>query len=510
VQSFLSKHADKITEVLSCFDRLIFKGYLPISYPQGMENFLQGHDILLKDFKAFGPQQAQRLKEHAQTLAAQAGRPFLYCERRIRKEEQAQDIARRDHVTQGLICVFSVLETCPTCRILYGKGRPRLKKDYRRCLVLYYYFLDPEFGLLHIRIPTWFPLTIQVYLNGHEWLARTLDQHGLGYQRRDNAFLALDDPQRAQALADRLLHKKWPRFLNALAKRVNPLLGDLLQGCSYTWVTDQAEFATDVLFKDRAALQSLYPRLLEHATLHFRAEDVLSYLGRKMPNRCTGEVLNDTKKQPQGFRVKHHHEGNWLKMYDKFGQVLRIEVVINRPQVFQVRRWGTRKGQRVFAWFALRKNVVHLGRYAEVSLQATGRYLAALAVVDAPQVSQRLLDKVCERVPFQGRTRRGLNPLSRADQHLFTAVLRGEHALRGFSSRDVAGHLGVVASRDPKERRRQSARISRSLQLLRAHGLIAKIPHRRRYRVTARGFAFMSTALHLRFKAFPAQMSDVG
>src|SRR6202011_1984472 len=114
------------------------------------------------------------------------------------------------------------------------------------------------------------------------------------YQRRDNAFLAVDDPQRAQALADLLLRKKWPRFLNALAKRVNPLLGDVLKGCSYTWVTDQAEFATDVLFKDRAALQSLYPRLLEHATLHFRAEDVLSYLGRKMPSRCTGEVLNDT------------------------------------------------------------------------------------------------------------------------------------------------------------------------------------------------------------------------
>jgi hypothetical protein len=360
-----------------------------------------------------------------------------------------------------------------------------------------------------VRIPTWFPLTLQVYINGHEWLARALDHQGLGYQRRDNAFVALDDPQRTQQLADRLLRKKWPRFLNALAKRVNPLLGDLLKRCRYTWVTDQAEFATDLLFKDRTALQSLYPRLWQYATLHFRAEDVLSYLGRKLPERCTGELLNDTKKQPQGFRIKHRHEGNWLKMYDKFGCVLRIEIVINRPRVFPVRRWGTRKGRRVLAWFPLRKNVAHLRRYAEVSLQATRRYLAALAGVDDPQVSERLLDKVCERVPFQGRTQRGLNPLSRTDQRLFHAVLRGEHCLRGFSSRDVARYLDLAPTRNPRERRRQSAHVGRRLRLLRAHGLIAKIPRTRRYRVTERGFAFMSTSIHLRFRAFPAQMRDI-
>src|ERR1041385_4828513 len=89
VDSFLHKHADKITGTLSCFDRLIFKGYLPISYPQGMENFLQDQQVLLKDFKSFGPQQAQRLKEHAQQFAAAAGRPFLYCKGRSRKEEHA-------------------------------------------------------------------------------------------------------------------------------------------------------------------------------------------------------------------------------------------------------------------------------------------------------------------------------------------------------------------------------------------------------------------------------------
>jgi hypothetical protein len=494
---------------LFCPDRLIFKGHLPISYPQGMENFLADQGVLLKDFKDWGPRQAQRLKEHAQEAAEQHGRVYQHLPRKVRKEELAQQLALRAGVRAGLVCVFSTMETCPTFRILYGKGRPHLKRDYRRCLVLYFYFLDAEFGLLHVRLATWFPLTMQIYINGHEWLARALRQHQVAFQQRDNAFLTLSDPVKAQQLADQLLRRKWPRFLNALAKRCNPLLGDLLKGLCYRWVTDQAEFALDILFKDADALASLYRRLLEHASLHLSAEDILSYLGRRRPKACRDEVLTDLKKHHQGFRVKHRYQGNWLKMYDKFGQVLRIEVVINHPATFRVRRWGTRRGQRVFGWFPLIKSVAFLQRYAHVAHQAANRYLNGLAVVDDPQLSQELLDRVCSRASFAGRQRRALNPLSRQDQQLFFAVLRGEHALRGFRSRDLAPYLNQPATKDPEQRRRQSGQRSRLLQLLRAHGLIARLPKTRRYRVTDRGFAFMSTALHVRYRIFPADLSDV-
>lgn len=509
MQSFVQQHAGKITGSLFCPDRLIFKGYLPFTYPQSMENFLADQGILLKDFKAFGPQVGRRLKEYAEQMAEAAGRTFRFLERKIRKEELARQLAEQQGIREGLVAVFSTMETCPSFRIAYGKGRPHLKKDFRRCRVLYFYFLDREFGLLHVRVSTWFPLTIQVYINGHEWLARQLDEQGLTYQRRDNAFLGLEAPAQVQKLADRLLRKKWPGFLAVLAKRCNPLLGDLLKGLSYHWVIDQAEFALDILFRNADALASLYPRLLEHAALHLSGEDILSYFGRKRPAACVEEVLTDLKKQSQGWRVKHRYQGNWIKMYDKFAQVLRIEVVINRPSTFRVRRWCRRQGQRVFGWFPLIKNTAFLRRYAQIAHQATSRYLDGLAVVVDPQVSQDLLDKVCERASFQGRPRRGLNPLSRQDQQLFFAVLRGEHALRGFRSRDLAPYLGRPPAQDPMAKRRYSARTSRLLQLLRAHGLIAKLPNTRRYRVTARGFAFMSAAIHLRYKTFPQDLSDV-
>ena len=207
---------------------------------------------------------------------------------------------------------------------------------------------------------------------------------------------------------------------------------------------------------------------------------------------------------------KHRYGGNWLKMYDKFGLVLRIEMVINQPRCFKVCRFGNRQGQRVRDWFPLTKSIAFLGRFAEVSRQATHRYLDALAVVEDPRISAQVLDRACNRVPFHGRRRRALNPLSREDQQLFFAVLRGEHVQRGFYARDIAHHLGMAKSADPQEQRRRGARVGRRLQLLRAHGLIAKVQHTRRYRVTTKGFAFMSTAVYLRHKAFPADMGLAG
>ncbi len=510
VDSFVQRHAGKITGILSCFDRLIIKGYLPFSYPLSMEGFLGQRGLLLKDFPKLAKEQSTRLKEHARQLAEQAGRPVLPVPYKTRKEDRARQLATKDGITQGLVCVFTTQEACPSFKIAYGIGRPRLVKSRPRCVVFYFYYLDPEFGLLHIRLPTWFPFTLQVYVNGHEWLGRQLPKAGIPCTQRDNAFVAIEDFAKAQALADQLPRVKWLRFLNALARRVNPLLAGLLRGCSYYWVVDQAEFATDVLFKDRDTLQPLYRRLLEHATLAFSAEDILNFLGKKLHPNLQAEVQTDCKKRLQGFRLKHRYGGNWLKMYDKFGLVLRIEMVINQPRCFQVCRWGNRQGQRVRDWFPLTKSIAFLRRFAEVCRRATHRYLGALAVVEDPRLSAQVLDRACNPVPFQGRRRRALNPLSREDQRLFFAVLRGEHLQRGFYARDIARYLGLAKSANPQEQRRRSARVGRLLQLLRAHGLIAKIQHTRRYRVTTKGFAFMSAAVHLSHKAFPADMGLAG
>lgn len=507
MDQFIIKHRDKITGMISCFDRILFKGYLPISYPEGMEGFLNRQGVLFKDFKRFASLSSDGLKEHGQDVARKAGRPFIYLNAPIRKEERARQIAQQDGITQGLVCVFSVVEACQSFKLKYGEGKPRLATSSPRCLCLYFYYLDREFGFMHLRIQTWFPFTVQIYLNGHEWLARKMNQHGIGYLQVDNAFVRVEDCPRAQRFADRFVTKNFPRILEAFARKVNPLLKDLLAGMSHYWVIDQAEYATDVLFQDRAALKDLYPKLLQHATVCFSAEDVLTFLGRKLNGNFQGEVMNDLKKRWPGARVKHRMKGNWIKMYDKHGCVLRIETVINHPYEFRVRREGKRHGVWGMDWYPMAKRVSNLYRYAEVSRSANRAYLDGLSVVDDPAEAYRLLNQMCEPVTRNGRRRRGLNPLRKDDVALFAAALRGENFIHGFRNRDIAAHLNIPPSKDPNDQKRQSARITRLIQLLHAHRLIAKIPHTRRYRLTIRGATLMSAAVYLHNQDFPTALA---
>jgi hypothetical protein len=496
MRNFTDKHTGKISGTIACFDRIIFKGYLPISWAESMEGFMASQGLLIKDFKRFVLKQSERVKQHARAIADGAGRPFIHLNGRQRKEEKARAIASRDGITEGLICVLSAVEASRSFKMVPGEKRPRLVNAARKCLCLYFYFIDPEFGFMHVRVPTWFPFTIQIYLNGHEWLARKMDQYGIEHRKLENAFLWIDQARRAQGFADRFAKKKWPRILNRFAETFNPLLSDLLQSMGYYWIVEQAEYATDVMFADRSTLKPLYQELLKHATLCFSAEDVLTFLGRKLHWAFEGEIGNAYNKRWPGARVKHRMRDNGIKMYDKHGSVLRIETVINRPYEFRVRRRGRRKGQEVLGWFPMAKGVANLYRYAEVSVAANARYLDALASVDDPGKAQKDLLGLAASVRRNGRSYRGFNPCSKTDLRLFAAVLRGEHAIMGFRNRDIRQHLFPNAQ-VPGKIRRLASRVSRLLKLLHVRKLIAKIPRSRRWRPTQKGHAILSSIIIL-------------
>src|SRR5205823_2598763 len=132
-------------------------------------------DYVLKvrrvDFvKKLAPHYAQRLVEHAKRLAEQAQRPFEYRQGKFRKEQWAARHLREQGVTHGLIGVLCTKETCPTFQLVPGPGRPHFVPARIPQRVLYFYFLDPDLGLIHVRLQTWLPFTVQVYVNGHDYV----------------------------------------------------------------------------------------------------------------------------------------------------------------------------------------------------------------------------------------------------------------------------------------------------------------------------------------------------
>jgi len=502
MERFVRVYEDRVIGVLSGFDRVLFRGTLrSLAYSDGLWAWLSAQRVLFKDFKAFAQMVATRMKQHAEQLAAQAGRPFQYiASSAISKEALAEANRERDGVTEGLVCVLSCVEPCQSYEIRKNRGTQRLElaAAQRKCLHLYFYFVDREFGLMHVRLQTWLPLTVQVCLNGREYLARQMDRAGIGYEQRDNCFTRIDDLPQAQRLLDRLMTRKWAKFLDALARRLNPWFarGSRFEFGQYYWTLRQSEYATDVMFRDAEALAEVYPHLAEHAWRCFAARDVLRFLGRRTNRRFSGEVTTKVDERPEGLCVKHRVEENSIKMYDKQQSVLRIETTINDPRRFKVRRAVTRKSRPCMAWAPMRKGLADLPRRVEVSRAANERYLEALAeaVLSAPAC--QVLDPVSRRVTRRGRPHRALRPLSPDETAVFAAVLRGEHAMQGFRNRDLSRALGW--DRDQSLRRQMSARITRLLALLRAHGLIAKVSHTRYYRVTTKGHQVMTTSLKLR------------
>ena len=336
-------HQENILGKLTTVDRMMFNGYLNfLFFPGYFKYFLCEQGVLLKDFGRYAQKATDALKNNARQIAAQAGRPYMYLRSTVLgKDDLAKKMAKRDGVEEGLICVLATLEMRTSFSVQPNHKTHKLEvaRQRRKCLHYYFYFIDPEFGFMHARIQSWFPFEIQVYINGREWLARQLDQRKIGYTRYENTFLQIDDLKTATRLCERLGRLKWPRFLNVIARRINPWLPIMKKytGRGYYWVIDECEVATDVMWRNRASLQKIMPYLFDHAIHTFSADDVMRFLGRKLTGLFKSELITDQKKRPEGRRVKHRIKRNWIKMYDKWS-VLRVETTINNPNDFKVLR----------------------------------------------------------------------------------------------------------------------------------------------------------------------------
>lgn len=504
MQEFIAVHRDCIQAVLHGFDRVIFRGTVrSISYADGLGRYMSSQRIRFMDFDGWAQRCTRRLDEHLKAAAQAAGRPYEYlASAAASKEEHALAIAARDKIDRGLVCVLSCVEPCISARLYRNRQTQRVEMVFapRKCKFYYLYLIDPVFGWMHIRIQSWIPFDVQVYLNGRTYLQRQLDRAGIGYVRQGNCFTRLDDPDKAQALMDQLVGMHWPTVLRGLLARWWPALqaGLLPEGPErYYWTIWQSEEATDVMFKDAASLAAVYPRLCRHAIEGLACQDILKFMG-KSPSRFGGEATSSYQRLVQGVRVKHTHAGNTIKMYDKAGSVLRIETTINRPGKLRVFRGPLSDPRRDVKWRAMSKSVADIARRVAVCRAANQRYLTALAVVGTEQPAAAVLDPVSQPIQRQGQPARGLRPVGPDDAALFAAVMDGRNLIDGLTNGSLQAAMFSKPPADEKEKRRRSNWAGRKLRLLRWHGLLKKIGVRRLYRVTLKGQQVMGLALAIR------------
>ena len=423
------RHADRIAGMLSCYDRILIFGTLPnICFAEGMTAYLYAHKVRIFDYPRFAQPFREELVENAERLARESGITIEHIrKKKIRKEDLVQAVLAKRGQHPGLVAIFSAMESCASYQPWHNKqtGKTYLKPVDGKCLHYYFYFLDEELGLTYVRVPTWLPCRLQVYFNGHNWLAAQLGKRKIAHQLLDNAFVEIGDWNEAQRIADDWNVQRIHRKLDELAQRCCLIFRHF--GVQYHWSLDQSEYATDIVFHRQADLQPLYDNLTRTAIHSVKPDNIATFLGRKLHANYQDEMGNRYNIRIEGTRIKHTMGPISIKLYDKFGRILRIETTVNDVSFFKhYREVEHRDGSKEMKYAHMRKTIYSLPALRELLLAANRRYLEFLSALDDDSAGTDKLNKISRALEENGRSYRGFNFFDEDDQELFESLLRGE------------------------------------------------------------------------------------
>jgi hypothetical protein len=485
------RYAEQIAGVVSCYDRIVIMGTLPgVCYAEGMAAWLRSHGLRLFDYPRIAEPWREEIRQNAERLASEHGLTIEYLRsvHALRKEDRIRAILTQRGEQPGLVHIFSAMEPCAAFTPWHDKasGTTTLRYKDGKCLHYYFYFIDEEFGLCYLRVPTWAPFRLQFYCNGHNWLSGQLRRAGIAVEVLDNTFRALGDSAKAQALADAFPVTQLHHTLDALAARYCPVLAHF--GTNYHWSLMQVEYATDLIFRRQEDLRPLYESLVRTAVHAVKPDNVATFLGRKLTGNYTDELGNDFHTRIEGARLKHHMGPVAIKLYDKQALVLRIETTVNDVSFFRHHRTVEhRDGTTETKLAPMQKTIYSLAPLRDLLRAANRRYLAFLSDLADPTAGVHQVERLAAPVRHEDRTYRGFNLFSAEDLALFLALARGEWHISGFRNATLRRALPD----------RSGAQVSRLLKRLHLHGLIKKVGHTYKYYLTPTGQHVALTALKL-------------
>jgi hypothetical protein len=503
--TLLETYRREISGLLECFDRVLLTGtYQAIGWPQAMTGYLSARGIALRDIgSGVANGWRKEIGTQIRALARAEGVEVRQVQPSERKEEVVAQILARRGRRPGVVCVLGAMERCRCFALGHAAatGWAHLVWSPGKCQHFYIYFVDAEFGLCHLRVPTWAPFRLQFYCNGHDWLERQMKEAGLRFQKADNCFLHVSDLQAAQALVRGFDPRRLHRLLEETAARwvsVHRQFGPTLH-----WSIHEAEWSADLLFKRRRLLPELYRSLVRTAIIEVGCTDIYHFLGKKPQASRKPKATSRLQTFIQGTRIKHTLGATSLKMYDKAERVLRIECTTHDVSTFthyrkvEPRRSGCpgsgqsaagSSGVAEKKWAPMRKTLYSLGALGRAMSACTRRYLAYISQwrdQTRARHDLRVITLSCRDA--KARSVRGVNFFREDDLLLLQALQRGEHQIQGVRNRQLQDHLPGWSP--PK--------IGRNLRRLRVLKILKRVPGTRKYYPTPRGEKVIAAGLQL-------------
>jgi hypothetical protein len=267
-------------------------------------------------------------------------------------------------------------------------------------------------------------------------------------------------------------------------------------GQAYHWSLMQVEYSTDLIFRSEAALKPLYESLSRQAVLAVKAEQVAHFLGKKITPLLAQELGSRFTTRIEGTCIKHRFASTGVKMYDKFGRVLRLETTTNDVSFFKHHRKVEHRDRHPTRELApLKKTIYSLIDLREILLSCNRRYLEFLSAIEDTSSGERDLARLSEPQCEGDRTIKGLNFFERTEQRLLRALQRPEFNIHGVRRANLTR---LVPELSP-------SRLSRQLHRLRSLGLIKRVTRSYRYYLTRLGRSAIAAACSLtQFQIIPA------
>jgi hypothetical protein len=502
--NIIDKYSDKISGILHCYDRVNIKCSLGnFGYAGGMTIFFSEIKRKCFDFaKVFQPV-TDSINSNAERLAKANGLEieFIRSPKKFRKDDKIDELLKEGGMSEGLFKIWTQMETCPTYTPWHDRSSNKtfFKPDFTKCKVYYFYFIDRYLGLCFIKIPTIAPFTATIYYNGHYWLEKQLQKQNIDYQKVDNAFTHISNFAKAQELCDKMRVEDFHQSFDILLGKVLPLPKEWNLRNNYTIL--QCEYSLDIIFKNQGELSPIYNNIVQTAMHTITPKNIATFLGKRMTVNFEGEAGNRYNERVLGTRIKHQMDELSVKVYDKFGKVLRIEVTaLDVSKINLFRDVFKRNGDIEKMVAPAKKNIYSLFHLMEAFKTIIKRYLEFVSSFDDPTSGIKMLSCVTGKQQVEGKNVKGLNFFDKSDERIILAIADGKFNIKNLSAK----HLRL------KFPEFSGWKISAILKRLKNLGLIKRIKKSYRYVVTELGKKVFSTGLYLKNQIIIPALDNAG
>lgn len=462
-----------------------------LGYPDGMGMFFNLLGRRCFDFhKVFEPI-TENIKSNAEKIAKENNMTveFVRNVSMFRKDDKIAEILEERGEHEGLVKIYSQLEVCNTYKPWTDKDTKRtgFRPDKTKCLHYYFYFIDKKLGLCFVKVPTIAPFTATVYFNGHGLLESKLKEANIRYQRHENAFVYIEDYEKAQELSDKIRVEDLHSALDVFMQRYCPIPTEWDLNWNYS--ISQVEYAMDIIWKKQDELKPVYDNIIKTAMHTVTPENIATFLGKRLTVKFEGEMGSRYNERVLGTRIKHQMGEISVKVYDKFGKVLRIEVTAwNVSKLNAFRDVFKRNGEIEAKVAPVKKNIYSLFVLGSVFKAIIARYLEFISSFDDPTSGVKKLNSVTSDKKTEKKTFKGLNFFNKQDESILLAIGDGKYTIHGLRAKDLK----------LKFQNLPSWKISNILARLKNLGLIRKVNKSYKYHVTKLGKSVIATGLHLK------------